>query len=128
MSELDTKSSDASQLAELREQCAELRRQTSSMLLALVVASLILAAFLGLQVRRASKDLTGLRKQAAQLEDWSKKAPPAIQEFAGKLIEYSRSHPALVPILLKHGINPTNAPAALGSMAPAPAGGTPAKK
>jgi hypothetical protein len=126
MSEPENAIPDSSEEVDLKQQCADLRRQTNLLRIGLVVVSVTLTAFLGLQGRRAAKDLEVLRKQANQYVEANKKEGPAVQTFAAKLLEYGKTHPDFVPILNKYGIRPgTNAVPPLGaspapSSAPAP--------
>jgi hypothetical protein len=106
MDELENKISGTSDLTELKTECADLRRQTTFLLGALVIVSLTLSAVLGLQAVRAKKELDILRPQVAQIVDANKKEEPMIQNFASRLGEFGRSHPDFAPILNKYQIRP----------------------
>jgi len=102
---------ESPETAELKQQVADLRRQTSMLYLGLAVLSLTLAGFVGLQARRAAKDLEGIRPQATQVIEANKKEAPAIQGFVSQLEAYGKGHPEYSQrILARYGINP-NAPA-----------------
>lgn len=108
----------SSELTELKEQCAQLRAQTHNLRLAQLIVALTLAGFFFVEVWRNGKALEAMRPQAAQVAEVTKKQTPAINDFLNRLAEYSRTHPDFVPILTKHNIRTTPAPAA-PSVAPA---------
>ena len=107
MDELENKISRTSDLAELKNECADLRRQTTLLLAALVIVSLTLSAFLGLQAVRSKKELDVLRPQMAQIADANKKEEPLIQNFVSRLGEFGRTHADFAPVLNKYQIRPT---------------------
>lgn len=112
MNEPENTVQDASETAELRQQLADLRRQSLTLYLALTVLSLTLAAFIGVQARRAGKDLEILRPQANQLLDVNKKSAPVIQNFIAQLEAYAKGHPDYAnTVLAKYGIRSNAAPA-----------------
>ena len=96
--------------AEISDQISALQRQVFTLLLALVVISGTLVAFLYYQSRQLSKNINNLR----QVSQVYKQAQPAIQGFVSQIAVYGVSHPDFQPILNKYGIAPTNgvAPAA----------------
>lgn len=112
-----------SELAELKEICAELRWQTQTLRLALVVVACAISGFFWLEIRRNGQSLVLLRPQAAQVVEASKNLDPAANRFIGQLVEFSKTHPDFLAILKKYPIQatPTGAPAAT-----APAAATPA--
>ncbi len=111
----------SSEAADLRQTVADLRRQTTTLYLALAILSLTVAAFVGLQARRAGKDLGAIRPQANQLLDVNKKDAPLIQNFVSQLEAYGRIHPDYAnTVLAKYGIRSNAAPAAATSPAAAP--------
>jgi hypothetical protein len=107
------KSADTTEVAELRERCASLTRQSNTLLLGLLVVSLTLTAYLGLQWRRSGNDLLAIRPQAAQVVEAAKKEEQGIKDFVAKLAEYGKTHPDFQPIINKYKIT-----------ASAPTGGT----
>jgi hypothetical protein len=115
MNESESKSTNASEMTELREQCALLSRQVSTLLLALVVTSVTFAGFVGLQVRRIGKDLDAVRPQARQITEASAKEMPVLQNFFSKLADYGKTHPEFQPIVTKYGLATNAGTAALGS-------------
>lgn len=121
MSEFETKSPESSEIVQLREQCASLAQQTTLLFAGLVIVSFTLTAFLGLQARRAGKELDMMKPQAAQMREQSKQEAPFIQATLSRLVEYGKSHADFQPVLAKYGIRPTNAAApAIPAPAPAP--------
>jgi len=112
MSDLETPTPDSGEV-DLRELCADLRQQNTWLLGALVVISLTLTAYIGLQATRSGRELDGLRPQALQIAERNKQEEPFIQNLLGRLLEYSRAHPDFAATLAKYQIRQvTNAPAA----------------
>jgi hypothetical protein len=115
MNEPETKSTNSpNELSELKEQCAGLQRQLTLVLLGMAVCSLTLTGFVGLQVRRVSKDLTIMRPQARQVAEASAKETPMLQNFMTKLADYGKTHPDFQPIVTKYGLA-TNVISGLGA-------------
>ncbi len=112
MSEFENKPSESSELGELKEQVAALNRQATFLFIALVVLSFTLTAFLGLQWRRAGKELDAMKQQVAQMQQTGKQEGPQVQALFGRLVEYGKTHPDLTPLLNKYGAKPAAAPAA----------------
>jgi hypothetical protein len=110
----------SSELTELKEQCAQLRAQTHNLRIAQLIVALAVAGFFWVEARRNGQALKTMRPQAAQIEEASKKQMPAINDFLNRLTEYSRTHPDFVPILTKHSIRTTPAPASPGVAPVAP--------
>jgi hypothetical protein len=119
----------ARELSDLRDKCAGLRAQTANLQIALLVAVVMLAGFFWLEVRRSSQTLRFLRPQAIQVGEASKRLDVAVQNLAGKLTDYGRTHADFTPILIKYGIMtnsaapaaPATKPAAAKPITPAPA-------
>jgi len=118
MIEPENPSPEASDLGELKEQCAALRSQTTALLLALVVLSGTLSAYLFVQARRARVDLEAFRPQANQVAEAIKREDPAIRDFFAKLNEFGRTHPDFQPVLSKYKIQTPAAPATATTSAP----------
>jgi hypothetical protein len=112
MSEMENKSSELSEIVELRQQCADLRSQVNRLLMGLTVSSLILTAFFFIQMRRTVKDLGVVQTQAVQFSEANKKDEPLIKGFVGRLTEYARTHEDFRVALASQGINLTNNPGA----------------
>jgi asparagine N-glycosylation enzyme membrane subunit Stt3 len=91
--------------AEISDQISALQRQVFTLLLALVVISGTLVAFLYYQSRQLGKNIASMR----QITQVYRQAQPAIQGFVGQLAVYGVTHPDFQPILNKYGIAPTNA-------------------
>lgn len=102
---------DSPETTELKKQVAELRRQTTMLYFGLALLSITLAGFVGLQERRASKDLENVRPQATQVIEANKKESAAIQAFVSQLEAYGKTHPEYAQrILARYGVG-GNAPA-----------------
>jgi hypothetical protein len=118
MNEPENTLQDLSETADLKQQVAELTRQTGRLFVGLVIVSLMLASFVGLQARRADKDLDQIRPQATQLLEANKKEAPAIQGFVSQLGVYGQGHPDYAEkVLAKYGIKP-GAAASTGAVSP----------
>lgn len=98
-------------LTELKEQCAQLRAQTHNLRITQLVVALTLAGFFFVEVWRNGKTLETMRPQAAQVDEVTKKQKPAVDDFVNRLAEFGRTHPDFVPVLTKHRITTTAAPA-----------------
>ena len=109
MSDIETKAGEGSELAELSEKCSELERRSTMLQVALVLVALSLAFFVEVQVRRAGRDLEGIRPQLASFAEANKKQDPLIQTLAQKLVDFGRSHPDFTPVVLKYGLNTNTA-------------------
>jgi hypothetical protein len=118
MNEPENTFQDSSEVAELRQQVADLNSQTTRLFIGLVIVSLMFAAFVGLQARRAGKDVDLIRPRTIELVDLNKKQAPAIQNFLSQLGAYGQGHPDYAEkILAKYGIKPVS-PAAVGATQP----------
>jgi hypothetical protein len=119
----------ASELAELKEICADLRWQAHTLRIALPLVSAAVAVFFWVEVRRNSQLLTVLRPQAAQVIEASKQQDPIANRFLGQLVEFSKAHPEFTNILRRYPIQgtppPAAAPAATPTTAPKPAAPAP---
>jgi hypothetical protein len=104
MNEPEKTTADAGELTELKEQLSGVSRQVNMLLVAAVVGSLTVTAFVGLQGRRAGRDLDVVRPQATQVVEANKKEEPVIQNFAQKLVEYGKAHPEFAPIVNRYGL------------------------
>ena len=102
---------ESSTQTELVDQIAALRRQTFTLLLALIIVSATLTGYLYLQARHTSKDIAAIKPQAAQIIQAFSQNGPNIQLFVKELAAFGATHPDFRPILQKYGIAPA-APAA----------------
>lgn len=91
----------SNELADLKETCAALRHQFNSVLILLLVVSFTLTIFFLRQVTLARKDRDGIR---AGVVEYQQNGVPALNEFTAKLREYAKTHPDVVPILVKYGV------------------------
>jgi len=109
---------------DMKQQCACLQRQITTLLLALVIVSGTLTVFLWRQARYARRDLESTK---APIEN-SRKNKAAMDAFIARIAEFGRTHPDFAPIMTKYRIPmPTGAPPATAT-APAPATTAPPKK
>jgi hypothetical protein len=112
MNEPDIHIQDTASANDLRGECEDLRRQVNLLFGGLLVASLTLTAFLGLQARRASAELAAVKPQAEQLLKAVQRDDAGAQATFAKLLEFARTHPDFADkVLSKYKVN-TNAPAA----------------
>ena len=87
-----------------------LRQLVVSLLVMLIVVSGTLTMFLLRQYRWAQTDLTGVRQQVSVMAiEYKRTTEPVINDFVGKLVEYSKTHPDFNPVLAKYGIKPGGA-------------------
>jgi hypothetical protein len=93
--------------AELSEHIAALRRQTFTLLLALIIVSGTLAAYLGYQSRIVSQSIETTRLQAAQIMQNYNQNIPVMQSIVKQLVAYGQAHPDFQQqVLKKYGITP----------------------
>jgi hypothetical protein len=105
--------------SDLAGQVAALQRQVFTLLLALIVVSGTLVAYLGYESHHLGKDITVINTQVVQPY---KQKLPAIEGFVSQLVAYGKAHPDFSPILVKYALVPppaTNAPAKPAPAAPA---------
>lgn len=109
-----------SEVAELRDECWDLRRQVNLLLIGLIVATFTITAFLGVQSIRAGKDLEQAKMQAGQVFTATHNDEAAIHALLARLTEYSRSHPDFAQVLAKYQKpeNGNTTPALPPSLAP----------
>jgi len=105
-------STSVTSVEDLKETCASLRHQLNSALILLLVVSATLSVFFLRQVTLARKDRDNLRPAIA---DYQQNAVPALNDFTAKLREYAKTHPDVVPILVKYGVVQATNPAAPSS-------------
>lgn len=92
---------------DLRLQVAELTRQSNRIFIGLVVVSLTLTAFVGLQAIRAGRDIEQIRPQATKLLEANKQEAPVIDGFVAQLRAYGQGHPDYAEkVLAKFNIKP----------------------
>jgi len=100
-----------SELDDLKDQCASLNSLVNTLLVALTVISLTLTAFIGLQSRRAGKDVKAIRPQATQIIEAFQKQQPVIKKFVAQLAAYGKTHPDFEPIMKKYDLSGATNPA-----------------
>ena len=95
------------------DQIEDLRRQTNLLFGALIIVSFTLTVYLGLQARRASKDLVEAQNAAEQSHQMVQQENLAAGGTIEKLKDFARTHPDFdkQQILPMFRVN-TNAPAA----------------
>jgi hypothetical protein len=98
---------------DISEEIAALRRQVFTLLLALVVISGTLAAFLFYQSRITGKSIDSIKPQAVKLHQTFVQDIPAIQSFVKQAAIYGGKNPDFAQQVLKnYGIAPQSAAAA----------------
>jgi len=117
---------------DLRQQCASLQRQVTTLLFALVILSGTLTVYLWRQARYARADLEVLKQPAAQIIQSFKQEKPIMDDFLMKLSDFGKKHPDFAPILAKYRIQSSSIPVSTSappaSTAPIPAPTTPPAK
>ena len=121
MSDLENQKPEAVEIAELKEQCESLGQQVRTLLYGLVVASFTLTAFLGLQARRAGKEVVAIRPQAAQVNEISRREEQGLGLFLGRLVDFGKTHPDYAVLLDKYQIRVVKPPMPAGAAPAAPA-------
>ena len=114
---------DLNSPTDLAGQVAALQRQVFTLLLALIVVSGTLVAYLGYESHHLGKDIYAINTQIVQ--PYNQKLP-AIGTFLNQLVAYGQTHPDFQPILKKYGIVPP--PATNPAAKPAPAAPATPKK
>ena len=94
--------------AELTDQIAALRRQVTTLLLALIVVSGTLTVYLWYQSRITGNEVSVIRPQVLRMMNVFNQSNLVM----GKLVVYGQAHPDFQPILKKYGIPLTNSVAA----------------
>lgn len=111
MEDFETKNVVAAGTDDVKQQCAALQRQITTLLLALVVVSGTLSVFLWRQARYARADLEAVKQPAAQLiQAYDKQDKARLDGFVARLADYGKTHPDFVPILNKYKIAVTTLP------------------
>jgi hypothetical protein len=105
MDDTQTQSQTQSQLADLREQCEQLRSLVSSLLLLLLLVSLTLTIFLARQWRFSKSQIDLMSSQAGPIITEFNKNLPAMQDFIRKLNEYAKTHADFGPIVTRYHLN-----------------------
>src|SRR6266403_5998829 len=93
---------------DVSEQIAALRRQTFTLLLALIIVSGTLTVFLYRQASLTRRDIAAIKPQATQIIQAFNQNGPNIQNFVKALAAFGATHPDFQPVLKKYGIAPTN--------------------
>ena len=121
MDNLDNRTPIQPNTNDLQAQCDALRHLVVSILILVIVISGTLNIYLLRQWRTVSKDLAGIRPQAAQMFAEYQRVSGPRTDFVKKIKAYGLTHPDFAPILAKYGIKPagpTGAPPAT-TIAPA---------
>ena len=124
MDNLDNKTPLQPNANDLQAQYDALRHLVVSVLILVIVISGTLNIYLLRQWRTTSKDLAGIRPQAAQMVAEYQKVSGPWSDFVKKMTEYGRTHPDFAPILAKYNLKPagaTGAPPAAPASPPAAA-------
>ena len=88
---------------------------------ALIALTWIVGVFIFIQFWRARNELAVIRPQATDMLNNAKRAEPVINQFLVQLVEYSRTHPDVQPLLAKYPIQVQTAPGTNQPAKPAPA-------
>jgi len=97
-------------VADLGQQVEALQHQVFMLLLALIVVSGTLVAYLGYESHHIGKEVDSIKPQAVPLIQAFKQNQPALQNFVNQLVAYGQTHPDFRPVLQKYGINPMAPP------------------
>ena len=114
--------SEINSSSDLAGQVAALQRQVFALLLALIVVSGTLVAYLGYESYHLGKDAKAINAQVVQ--PYMQRLP-AIESFISQLVAYGQAHPDFRPILVKNGVVPATPPPATNTP-PKPAAAAPA--
>ena len=106
MDNFDKKTPLPTEANDLQAQLDALRHLVVSILVLLVVISGTLNIYLLRQWINTSKDLAGVRPQAAQLIADYQKSAPMMDDFVKRVIDYGQTHPDFAPVLAKYGLKP----------------------
>jgi hypothetical protein len=113
MENLDNKTPLQAGDNDLQTQYDALRHLVTSTLILVIVISGTFNIYLLRQWRTTSKDLAGIRPQAAQMvAEYQKVSGPLMNDFVTKITEYGRTHPDFAPILAKYNLKPAVATSA----------------
>ena len=93
---------------ELTDQIAALRRQITTLLLALIVVSGTLTVYLLYQSHIAGKEIDAIRPQAMQMLRVFNQTSLVVEKLLPQMVVYGQAHPDFQPILKKYGIPLTN--------------------
>ena len=103
----ESPTNESSTNAELSQQIDALRRQTFTLLLALIIVSGTLTVFLYRQAGLTRRDIAAIKPQAAQVIQGFNQTRPLIQNFVQQLVAYGQAHPDFQQaVLKKYGITP----------------------
>jgi hypothetical protein len=112
---------------DLAAKVAALQRQVFTLLLALIVVSGTVVAYLGYESHHFGNDIEAINAQV--IRPYNQKIP-AISTFLNEIVAYGQTHPDFRPVLLKYGITPapaTNPPAKPAPTVPKPSPAVPKK-
>ena len=109
---------DSNSPSDLAGQVAALQRQVFTLLLALIVVSGTVAAYLGYESYHLGKDVDNINTQVVLPY---KQKLPVIEGFINQIVTYGQTHPDFKAILVKDGVvtAATNAPSKPPVAAPA---------
>jgi hypothetical protein len=110
--------------SDLAGQVAALQRQVFTLLLALIVVSGTLVAYLGYESYHCGKDVAAINGQIVQPY---KQKLPAIENFITQIVAYGQAHPEFRPVLIKNGVVAVTPPAVGTPPKPAAAPAAPKK-
>jgi hypothetical protein len=94
------------------DELESLRRQVTLLFGALVISSVTLTAYLGLQARRASVELVAVQPRSEEAIKMLQQDNAGVQAAYGKLLEFGRTHPDFQKQVLSKYKVTSNAPPA----------------
>jgi hypothetical protein len=129
MNETEKKSPDAPEADNTQAQINLLRRQVTTLMLALLIASGTFCVYMWRQARLARIDLKNFRVTATQnIQFFQQKQKADFDAFVGKLAEYGKAHADFAPIINKYKISLITNAAPAAATAPQPTVTAPASQ
>jgi hypothetical protein len=92
---------DLNSPSDLAGQMAALQRQVFTLLMALIVVSGTLVAYLGYESYHLGKDIKFIN--ATVVQPYKQKLP-VIETFISQIVAYGQAHPDFRPVLIKDGV------------------------
>jgi hypothetical protein len=92
---------DFTSQSDLAGQMAALQRQVFTLLMALIVVSGTLVAYLGYESYHLGKDIKFINSTVVQPY---KQKLPVIDSFISQIVAYGTAHPEFRPLLIKDGV------------------------
>jgi hypothetical protein len=107
MDEIENKTSDQTDSADLQMQFDSLRHYVLSVLILVIVVTGALNIYLYYQFKAAGRELETARPMVQNLvSGYNRGDGPALEKFVRDSMEYGRTHPDFGPYLDKYGLRP----------------------